>query len=79
MTTNCRFEGWKTALFSYGDAWVNAMDCQFENNETGLHYNTNEPSPSDYSFTEIILRAIPRQSFWNVWESISHWIRRMYL
>ena len=50
-TTNCRFEGWKTALFSYGDAWVNAMDCQFENNETGLHYNTNEPSPSDYSFT----------------------------
>ncbi len=41
----------KPPFFSYGDAWVNAMGCQFENNETGLHYNTNEPSPSDYSFT----------------------------
>lgn len=50
-TTNCRFQGWKTALLSYGKAWVNTMDCQFENNEIGLHYNTDTPSPSDSRFT----------------------------
>ena len=50
-TKNCRFSGWKTAILAYGDTWVNTIDCTFEDNETGLHYNAGGGFGSDTRFT----------------------------
>lgn len=50
-TENCRFSGWKTAILAYGDTWVNTIDCTFEDNETGLHYNAGGGFGSDTRFT----------------------------
>lgn len=50
-TENCRFSGWKTAILAYGDTWVNTIDCTFQDNETGLHYNAGGGFGSDTRFT----------------------------
>ena len=50
-TKNCRFSGWKTAILAYGDTWVNTIDCTFQDNETGLHYNAGGGFGSDTRFT----------------------------
>ena len=56
-TTDCRFFNWKTALLSYGDTWVNTMDCLFEGNGTGLYYNSDGGSHSDTRFTGNTFRS----------------------
>ena len=50
-TENCRFTGWKTAVLAYGSAWVNTTNCTFEDNETGIYYNSEGNSGSDTRFT----------------------------
>ena len=56
-TENCRFSGWKTAILAYGDTWVNTLDCTFEDNETGLHYNAGGGFGSDTRFTGNTFRS----------------------
>lgn len=48
---DCRFANWKTAVLGYGNVWVNTTDCQFESNETGLHYNAADSGATDSRFT----------------------------
>ena len=45
----CRFIDLKTGILAHGTSatWVNATDCIFENNGTGLHFNAIDGSPSD--------------------------------
>ena len=50
-TKECRFSNWKTAILGFGNVWVNTTDCTFENNGVGLHYNSDNVSPSDSHFT----------------------------
>lgn len=49
--TDCRVAGWRTGALCYGTAWVNANECVFEDNGTGLHFNNtigNNVSDSQY-------------------------------
>lgn len=49
--TDCRVAGWRTGALCYGTAWVNANECVFEDNGTGLHFNNtiaNHVSGSRY-------------------------------
>ncbi|MDO4265718.1 MAG: zinc-ribbon domain-containing protein [Eubacteriales bacterium] len=50
----CRFLNLKTGILAFGTGatWVNATNCVFENNITGLHFNAVDGSPSDERFTE---------------------------
>lgn len=50
-TQNCHFMNWETALLAYGEAWVNTIDCIFENNTTGLYYNVIGGIHDDTRFT----------------------------
>ena len=54
---NCRFEGWKTALLGFGNMWVNATDCTFENNGIGLHWNSTDVTATDSHYTGNIFRG----------------------
>ena len=65
---NCTFSGWKTALLAFGTTWVNATDCSFTDNVTGLHFNCADALPADTSFlnnqftenqTAVLLEAVP--------------------
>ena len=56
-TQNCYFSNWKTALLAYGNAWINTMDCEFENNETGLYYNVTGGLHDDNRFTGNTFRS----------------------
>ena len=49
---DCAFTGWQTGLLGYGGAWVNAIDCQFEDNEVGFHFNSTGQSANDYLFND---------------------------
>ena len=42
----CSFTGWKTGVLGYGTAWVNIIDCLFEDNEVGFHFNSTGQSAS---------------------------------
>ena len=42
----CSFTGWKTGVLGYGTAWVNVIDCLFEDNEVGFHFNSTGQSAS---------------------------------
>lgn len=68
---DCRFTNWKTAILGYGNTWVNATDCLFEDNKTGLHFNSTDFSPSDSRFTDntftgngtaVLLENVPSQT-----------------
>ena len=48
---DCRFSNWKTGLLSFGNVWINATDCTFENNSVGLHYNSENVTAGDTHFT----------------------------
>ena len=56
-TQNCYFSNWKTALLAYGNAWINTMDCVFEDNETGLYYNVTGGLHDDNRFTGNTFRS----------------------
>lgn len=47
---NCRLTGWKTAVLGYGYAWVNTIECQIENNQVGLYFNSTGASASHTKF-----------------------------
>ena len=75
---NCRFSGWKTAFLGFGNAWINAWDCTFEQNETGLYFNSENGSPSDTRFirnrfsdngTAVLLEKVPSDAKLNFEES----------
>lgn len=48
---SCRFSNWKTAALCLGNTWLSTIDCEFENNEIGLHYNSKDILQCDYHFT----------------------------
>lgn len=54
--TNCTISGWKTGILAYGNTWVNAMDCRFEDNQVGFHFNATDDvvSHTTYSDNEFI-------------------------
>ena len=71
---NCRFSNWNTAVLNDGDAWVNAFDCIFEGNETGLYINSTSSNSSDTRFTgntfhhnqtAVVLESIPTRAEMN--------------
>lgn len=64
----CTFTGWKTGVLGYGTAWVNVIDCLFEDNEVGFHFNSTGQSAShdlynDNCFrrngTAVLLEQVP--------------------
>ena len=66
--TGCTFTGWKTAVLAYGEAWANLTDCQFTDNQVGLHFNSTGQSVSDTRFqdnrftgnrTAVLLENVP--------------------
>ncbi len=68
-TRECSFVNWKTALLAYGETWINATDCVFEDNEVGIHFNSSSvKAVSDTRFTgntftgndtAVLLEAVP--------------------
>ena len=48
---NCRFRNWKTAFLGFGNSWINAQDCTFEQNNVGLYFNSEGGSPTDTRYT----------------------------
>ena len=53
---DCAFTGWQTGLLGYGGAWVNAIDCQFEDNEVGFHFNSTGTSVSHTMYNDNLFR-----------------------
>ncbi len=65
---NCSFTNWKTGVLGYGNAWVNVIGCQFENNQVGFHFNSTGQSASHSMYngnlfanngTAVILENVP--------------------
>ena len=68
---NCNIYGWKTGVLAYGETWVNAQECRFENNTTGFHFNAVSGVVSNYSYTgnefvdngtAVLLESVPGDS-----------------
>ena len=38
--TNCTFTGWDTAVLAYGTSWANVIDCTFQKNGVGFHFDS---------------------------------------
>lgn len=38
-------------MLAYGDTWVSAQDCRFENNTTGFHFNAVSGTVTYYTYT----------------------------
>mgnify|MGYP003376345822 FL=1 len=66
--TNCTISGWKTGVLAYGRTWVNCMNCRFEDNKVGLHFNATDDVVShtiysDNEFTNngtaVLLESVP--------------------
>ncbi len=49
--TDCTISGWKTGVLAYGDTWVNAMHCRWENNQIGFHFNADGSRVSHTQYT----------------------------
>ena len=67
---NCSFTNWKTGVLGYGNAWVNVISCQFENNQVGFHFNSTGQSASHSMYndnlfanngTAVILENVPTE------------------
>ncbi len=50
--TRCTFTGWKTAVLGYGYAWVNVIECQVTDNQTGFHFNSIGQSANHTLYTD---------------------------
>ncbi len=66
--TNCTISGWKTGVLAYGRTWINCMNCRFEDNKVGLHFNATDDAVShtiysDNEFTNngtaVLLESVP--------------------
>lgn len=49
--TDCNISGWRTGVLAYGSTWVNTMDCRFEDNKIGFHFNASGGSVSHSTYT----------------------------
>ena len=49
---NCSFTNWNTGVLGYGYAWVNVIDCRFEGNQTGFHFNSTGSSASHSMYND---------------------------
>lgn len=76
---DCYFTGWKTAVLSYGYAWVNTIGCTFEENEVGFHFNSTGASATHSMFndnqfrrngTAVILENVPTELTLNFYHSL---------
>ncbi len=65
---DCRFAGWRTGVLCYGESWVNAKDCTFEDNTVGFHFNSAGKNANDHMYsgnlfrrngTAILLESVP--------------------
>lgn len=52
----CSFTGWKTGVLGYGTAWVNVIQCLFEDNEVGFHFNSTGQSASHSLYNDNVFR-----------------------
>lgn len=50
--TNGTSSGWKTGILAYGNTWVNAMDCRFEDNQVGFHFNATADAVSHTIYSD---------------------------
>lgn len=66
--TNCTISGWKTGVLAYGNTWVNAIDCRFEDNQVGFHFNATDDTVSHTTYsdnefinngTAVLLESVP--------------------
>ena len=66
--TGCSFTGYKTGFQSQGEAWINATECTFMENQVGLHFNATGQSASDSRYhdnqfinntTAVLLENVP--------------------
>lgn len=55
--TGCRVSGWKTGVLCYGNAWVNADETVFEENETAFHFNSIGGNVSDTIYDSNVFRG----------------------
>lgn len=65
----CSFANWRTGVLSYGgNSWVNTTECQFADNQIGLHINSTRSGISDTRFldnqftgngTAVVLENVP--------------------
>ena len=65
---DCRFAVWRTGVLCYGESWVNARDCTFEDNTVGLHFNAAGQNANDHMYsgnlfqrngTAVLLESVP--------------------
>lgn len=65
---HCTFTNWGTAVMGYGSAWVNVIDCYFENNTTAFHFNSTGQSANHSRYdnntfihngTAVLLENVP--------------------
>ncbi len=65
---DCRFAGWRTGVLCYGQSWVNAKDCTFEDNTVGFHFNATRENANDHMYsgnlflrnsTAVLLENVP--------------------
>ena len=54
--TNCAFSGWKTGMLGYGSAWVNVIECTFEDNAVGFHFNSTGSSANHSMYNDNLFR-----------------------
>lgn len=66
--TNCRVSGWETGYQAVGDAWIDADQTIFENNDVGLHFNSSGTTVLDQLYmdnvfqnnhTAVLLQSVP--------------------
>ena len=69
--TNCTVSGWKTGVLAYGTTWVNAMNCRFEDNQVGFHFNAEGTivthtqyanNAFSHNGTAVLLESVPAES-----------------
>lgn len=65
---DCRFAAWRTGVLCYGESWVNAKDCVFEDNTVGFHFNSTGQNANDHMYsgnlfqrngTALLLEKVP--------------------
>ena len=75
----CTFQGWKTGMLGYGDAWVNAIACTFRDNLVGFHFNSEGSSANHTMYndnlfsqngTAVLLENVPTNLTLNFYHSV---------
>ena len=53
---NCRVSGWETGFLAEGNSWINAIECTFEDNTVGMHFNISQAIVSHYFYNDNVFR-----------------------